>query len=403
MPELSLPDETRVGEPLPIRLSGGPTMDEVSVRLTVTDDAGRELNAQTVYRTTTDGELDTTKANVVRGADIGDRLPLSQVRPEEEYQFPYAIFDESDQVSIAVSAKVDDELYRGDTTRTLVDSGVTTESVDIGEGVDAELFLPPGDGPHPGAVFLHGASGVESRRRIELLATAGVAMLVPDYLGSVPERELVEVPLSTIEEAVDLLANRDDSRTPVSLVGSSRGSEAAALVGASHDAVDTVVGYAPSAYAFPGLVDDDEGEPRSAWTRDGEPVAFVPVPDDLPDADDADSSSFTRFQHALVEATSDDLDAAALPWGEVDTVTVISGGHDTVWPATAFCERIAMWRKRADRETTHVDHPDAGHGVLEPYRDYRERVAGLGGSALGDAEAGIDAWPAVLDALRVDR
>ncbi|WP_435363312.1 alpha/beta hydrolase family protein [Haloarchaeobius sp. DYHT-AS-18] len=384
MPELSLPDETRVGEPLPIQLSGGPTMDEVSVRLTVTDDAGRELNAQTIYRTTTDGDLDTTKANVVRGPDIGDAMPLSQLRPEEEYQFPYAIFDESEQVSIAVSAKVDDELLRGDTTRTLVDSSVTVEPLEDG---DAELFLPPGDGPHPGAVFLSDGDDIDHARQVEALATAGVAVLVPDH----DDDESVDFSLASATEAVDQLAARDDVQTPVSLFGAGRGTEAAALVGASHDAVDTVVGYAPSAYAFPGIAGAAEF------------VSPISLPDEDAESGDADSPAPSRFQRAVGDASFDAMDAAALPWADVETVTVVSGGHDTVWPATAFCERITMWRDQAGRETTHVDHPDGGHGIVEPYHDYRERVAGFGGSALGDAEAAIDAWPVVLDTLRADR
>ncbi|MCT9096004.1 S9 family peptidase [Haloarchaeobius sp. HME9146] len=386
MPELSLPDETRVGEPLPIQLSGGPTMDEVSVRLTVTDDAGRELNAQTIYRTTTDGDLDTTKANVVRGPDIGGRLPLSQVRPEEEYQFPYAIFDESEQVSIAVSAKVDDEMYRGDTTRTLVDSGVTVDSLGA-DDADSDLFRPPGDGPHPGAVFLSGGDDIDQARQVEMLATAGVAVLVPDH----HDDESADLSLASVTQAVDQLAARDDVQTPVSLFGAGRGTEAAALVGASHDAVDTVAGYAPSAYAFPGI--------------DGaaEFVSPISLPDEESESGDDDGPAPSRFQRAIDEADFESMEAAALPWADIETVTVVSGGHDTVWPATAFCERITMWRDQADRDTTHVDHPDGGHGIVEPYHDYRERVAGFGGSALGDAEAAIDAWPVVLDTLRADR
>ncbi|WP_267642692.1 alpha/beta hydrolase family protein [Haloarchaeobius amylolyticus] len=384
MPELSLPEETRVGDPLPVRLSGGPAMAEVSVRLTVTDDAGRELTVQSVYRTTTDGDLDTTKANVVEGPDIGGAMPLSHARPEAAHQFPYAVFDEAKKTPVVVSAKVDGEVSRQDTIRAFVEPTVRTEPVGDAAAFDGEVFVPPGDGPHPGVVFLPPEDATTHRRQVAMLATAGVAVVVPRYRASSAGDD--EVRCSPVEGAVDLLASREDVDAPVSIVGVGRGTEAATLVAADHDAVDTVVGYAPTAYAFSGIVGADSS------------VDPLPVADDAADAEPTAS----RFQRAVDDASFDAMEAAGLPWADVAHVTLVSGGHDTVWPATAFCERIAMWRDRAGRDTVQVDHPDAGHGIREPYHDYREREAGLGGSALGDAEVAIDACPAVLEAVRGD-
>ncbi|WP_435360814.1 hypothetical protein [Haloarchaeobius sp. DFWS5] len=398
MPELSLPTETTVGDPLPVRLTDGPVMEDVSVRFTVTDDADRELEATAVYSTTTDGELDTTKATLRRGGDLGGPMPLAELRPEDEYLFPYAIFDESGQVSIAVSAKVDGELLHGETIRTLVSPDLQTETVaaDDEPVAGGTLFHPPGDDASPAVVFLADPETEMADRLPERLASSGVAVFVPDYDTARVEggdEDNESISLDAIEGAFDSLTERDDVSTPLSLVGVGRGTEAAALLGASRSAVDTVVAYAPTAYAFPVA----GTEPATArWHRDGESVSCLPLPSE--ESVDDEESSF--FERTLSEASLDEMDAAALPWADVPDVTVVSGGHDTVWPATAFCERIGLWRRQADRETIHLDHPDAGHGVGAPYRDYRERVPGFGGSALGDTELATDAWPAIVDAVR---
>ncbi|WP_435335077.1 hypothetical protein [Haloarchaeobius sp. TZWWS8] len=433
MPTLSVPDETTVGDPLPVRLEDGPAMGPVSVRLTTTDDRGHKLQATARYSTTTDGDLDTTKANLVSGADLGGRMPLSWLRPEDEAAFPYCIFEETDAVTVHVSVVVDDEELTARTTRTLVDPAVETvrldgaTSADDGSGPVGDLFLPPGDGPHPAAVVCHDPLADRPSRFLEMLASAGVAVVSPMYRDGLDAAGGADtdapsgagtdaaggadadgaahqppVPLSRVETTVDQLAARDDISTPLSLVGIGHGSEAAALVAAGADLVQTVAGYAATAYGLPALTGPSAG--TAVWSHDGEPIPTLPVSvaEDLSPAVTDDPYPVELVQEALADATAAELEDVSLPWvgDTAGTAVLVSGGHDNTWPATAFAERIELWRRGDDLETVHVDHPDAGHGVLAPYRDERARQAVLGGSALGDAEAAIDGWPALLDALR---
>lgn len=67
------------------------------------------------------------------------------------------------------------------------------------------LFEPPGDGPHPGVLVLHGSDGTPAITEAKLLASHGYAAFVLQCFGSsgsqVPD-VLERVPLSIVEEGV---------------------------------------------------------------------------------------------------------------------------------------------------------------------------------------------------------
>ena len=183
------------------------------------------------------------------------------------------------------------------------------------------------------------------------------------------------------------------------VVGWSRGSEAATLLAATDDRVRVLVCYAPSAYSFPGLV--PSGETVPAWTRDGEPVAFVPPYDGI--EDDEDEPSVVRFRRTVERAASDELDQARLPIEDVTgPVVLVSGGNDRMWPSVSFAETLVDVLEASGHgwPFVHLSYADAGHAIAAPYESTDEGTLGeLGGTDAGTAYAAADAWRRVLEHL----
>jgi pimeloyl-ACP methyl ester carboxylesterase len=233
-----------------------------------------------------------------------------------------------------------------------------------------------------GVLLLHGSSGTPDVQRARLLEAEGYDVLAPRWPVT------FEVPLESFP--LDELAARNDR---LITMGSSWGAEAALLLGALDDRVDSVIAFAPSAYVWGRNLED--GSCRSAWTWRGRPLPFVPYdPDWEPDDD---PPSFTGlYRDSARKATNEMRIPVEHIRGEV---LLVAGGDDRVWPATEFAEQIA--RRRGDRPTRIVTVADAGHRAVLPGEE--PKVAGQrmarGGTDAADRALGALAWPEVLRLL----
>jgi dienelactone hydrolase len=288
----------------------------------------------------------------------------------------------------------------------------------------AEVFEPPGDGPHPGVVLLGGSGGgFPSRRAASLLASRGFAVLALAYfgVGDLPRR-LVEVPFEYVDRAVDWFAAEPVvAGPPLGVVGWSRGGELALLTGARCDRVRTVVAYVPSPVVFQGnAVTNDPG---SAWALDGEPHPYVPLSPPPAFRARAAARWLRRtplafrplFERGLRETPEPVLDAATIPVEEIGgPVQLVTGGDDRVWPAADLATR-AMARLDAceyPHRYGHLRVPGAGHDIKVPHHPTTERAVrgmplpgfplllAMGGTAAGYARADRRAWEYTLDTLR---
>jgi hypothetical protein len=144
---------------------------------------------------------------------------------------------------------------------------------------------------------------------------------------------------------------------------------------------------------------DPDGRPiqASKWTRDGQPLPFVPY---------VDATTWTgpRFEtaRAIHEASFDlyaaDVPGAIIPVEQIDgDVLVSAGGDDTVWQAMTFADQIEQRRDAAGKRTLVVKDAEAGHRVILPGENPPPPRADLprGGSVEADSRHG----QAVLDAL----
>ncbi|MEV4260879.1 alpha/beta fold hydrolase [Kribbella sp. NPDC049584] len=232
-----------------------------------------------------------------------------------------------------------------------------------------------------GLLLLHGSSGTPDVQRARLLEGEGYDVLAPRWTVT------HEVPLESFP--LDELAARNDRLV---VMGSSWGAEAALLLGALDERVDSVVAFAPSAYVWGRVLED--GTQRSAWTWRGEPLPFVPFDQDWKAEDDPPSYT-GLYRRSLLSAAEE----ARIPVERIRDVLLIAGGDDKVWPAVEFAEEIV--RRRGERPTRLLVSPEAGHRPVLPGEEPKsagQRMA-RGGTEAADRELGARAWDEIRNLL----
>jgi pimeloyl-ACP methyl ester carboxylesterase len=232
-----------------------------------------------------------------------------------------------------------------------------------------------------GVLLLHGSSGTPDLQRARLLEAEGYDVLAPRWTVT------HEVPLESFP--LDELAARNDRLV---VMGSSWGAEAALLLGALDERVDTVVAFAPSAYVWGRVLED--GTQRSAWTWQGEPLPFVPFDQEWKSEDDPPSYT-GLYRRSLLSAAEE----ARIPVERIGDVLLIAGGDDKVWPAVEFAEEIV--RRRGERPTRLLVGPEAGHRPVLPGEEPKsagQRMA-RGGTEAADRELGARAWDEIRNLL----
>lgn len=411
-----------VDERFTVRLTGFPPNRRVTVRARMPLD-GHVWESHAVVRTDGDGRADLDEQAPLDGTyEQADAMGLIWGARRVGDRPAYQDRTQTDGNVSLVASLNETVLATASVERRFAVEGVTSEAVAAPDLV-ADLYEPPGDGPHPGALLLGGSSGgYPSRRAASLLASRGFAVLALAYFGVEGRpRNLVRVPLEYLDRAVDWLATDDRVRAPpLGVVGWSRGGELALLTAARCDRVRTVVGYVPSTVVFQGnaLTSD----PGSAWTEHGEDQPYVPL--DRPPGFRTRTalrwlggrplSVRPLFERGLDAASDERLAAATIPVEETDgPVLLVTGDDDRVWPADRLATR-AMARLDAreyPHSYTHLQVPGAGHDIKVPYHPTTERAIrpfplpgrslqlDMGGTPAGYARADERAWQAMLDTL----
>lgn len=249
------------------------------------------------------------------------------------------------------------------------------------------MFLV-GDGP-TGVLVLSGSSGRVEEDRCRVLAAAGATAASYRWFGEAVDL----VPLESFDEPLALLHERCDRLV---VLGTSRGAEAALLLGAIHPEIDAVVAISPSDLVWASLSSDRPQ--RSSWTRGGEPLPFVPYDDSWePDPGSAGPPELLEMYEGCLELYADRVPAARVPVERIaGEVLVVAGGDDRLWPSLDFAESVVRRREAAGLATTLVSHPEAGHRVLLPGETPAPPPwLAHGGTPEADAELGARVWPHV--------
>lgn len=261
----------------------------------------------------------------------------------------------------------------------------------IADGPVRGFHLRPDVIRHRGVVLVWGGSdGGPDFPHAELLAREGHEVLSLFYFGQ-PEQpeQLNRVPVETASRAIDWAERYAEQADPVTVVGTSKGAELAALLPAYEPRVRNVVLFAPVDHVTQGL---DQSDPASSWTRGGDEVPYVAFRDgrDLGAvAALAGASVFgypvhlrPAYEAMLAAPTAGDkrIDLKRVP-GEV---LIFAGGDDQLWPADEAARRFAGDRPDAE---VHV-YPGAGH-VFDVPGDHAEGMR-MGGTAEANAAARAD-------------
>jgi pimeloyl-ACP methyl ester carboxylesterase len=245
-------------------------------------------------------------------------------------------------------------------------------------GFYGRYYAPPARHPRGVPVLVFGGSegGLSFQLLASVLALRGHPTLALAYFNApgLPPT-LSRIPLEYFARAIRWLRDRPEAGgRRVVLIGVSRGSEAAQLLGVHYPGlVGAVVAAVPSNSAICDLPSCS----GPAWTFHGRAVPYTA------------QFNFTQ---------PDDNPAAVIPVERIRApLLVVCGGRDTVWRSCAYMHAIVARRRRFGRSSRDLvfSYPDAGHfvGSLLPYVVVAPRWLNF---KPADERAREQLWPHVL-------
>lgn len=395
------PESAIIDTPLRVIVQGLQPRQDFLVRAIVRLDPQKALTSQARFRADADGRSEIENGTYQLGSmrllwsmeegALPSRLKDDQARafqPPEPFDVLFEVEVDSQVVSkVRVS-------------RLFVQPTITSLGL-RNAGVVGHLFLPASKEKLPAVIVVGGSEGgYESAAfRAMLIASHGYAALAVAYFRAegLPS-ELVAIPVETIRRACDYLSHRaeiDGGR--IGIVGSSRGAELALLAASAFSTIKAVVAYSPSNSSWAALA---RGPQRAAWTRNGEPVPFVPnPPTGLVSGFKQMTSAPPPNLQGLILSYSHAVERASIPVEKINgAILLLAGKDDKVWPSSAMADVIiARLKEHGFRHPAEqISFDDAGHLINFPFLPTPSRVQ-LGGTPEGLARADAESWKRVLE------
>lgn len=366
---------------------------EVTVRSQSIDATGTLFSAQAKFRSNAAGEVDLASARASGRGFYAGVDPMGLIASMQPASAGTALYRwngaQPQRFDVTVSEGTS-RVASGGFTRRGAAPGVTVrvEST-AATGFYGQFWAPPPGTPRHAGVLEFGGSegGLHGQLIGAALASAGYPTLDIAYFGEpgLPAT-LKDVPLEYFARALRWLDRQPDVlKGQMYVLGGSRGSEAALLLGAHYPTlVHGVIASSPS--------DVSHGSyPRlgsAAWTMHGKPVPY------------------TTFLSPNAPANDP---AAAIPVADIrGPVFLDCGTDDQIWSSCASALRIERHLTAARFAYPHVvyRYQGAGHLVdtLVPYRpgeilpDLAEPI-GSGDTLLANANAHARLWPQLLSFL----
>lgn len=402
---VGVPEAVRIDEAFEPRITGLAPVQTVTLTTELSTDGGPWRSSAT-FIANGNGEVFLESKVPVDGDydDVDSMGPVWSMTFEGEGD-PYGYwYDPLGEYDLTYTAEAGGRSVSDAVTVQVGDPAVTEREVQSDDLV-GWWYEPPGDGPHPAVLTLHGSGANTLRARSAVLASHGYSTLALQYFGAdgLPST-LSEVPLEYVRRAADWLLERDATAgESLGVYGVSRGGELALLYATLDERVSAVVSDSGSPYVWPSL----DGT-AAAWTRDGEPVPYVENVGfrDVPLNEIGAPIYRDAFAKSIAEAEPDRRDAATIPVEAADApILFLSGTEDQLWPSTMLGTALVARLDAAgyDHSYDHLAYRDVGHSIGFPYWPTTPRPGtssyALGGEAPAQAAASADAWPRVLDLL----
>ena len=419
------PHRALADEPIRVTLDGLRAAQRVTLRAQVVDGAGVAWASEVLFRANAEGRVDTAEhapiAGSYSGVDPGGLLWSMRAVGAEPGSDPRFSTEGLARAIVAVSALADGrELAHAETERVYpwAPGALARETLD--GRLHGTLWHPRGGHDLPAILIIGGSGATPQTKRAALLAARGYAVLDLQYFGQegLP-RWLVEIPLEYFAGGLDWLrAHGAIDPARIGVFGSSKGAEAALLLGTLDPEIRALSAYLPSFVVWQGLSLNvfDQG---SSWALEGEPLAYVPLrlsagalwrtAKVLVGRPVAVRSSYAEGLQNLAAVR-----AATIPVERTrGAILLVSGTDDQVWPSTEMSEMVVA---RLDEQHfpypyRHLAFEGAGHGLGIPgFPRSRSPVSSWsgdagrllhGGSAAADERASAGGWAATIDLFRV--
>lgn len=355
----------------------------VVIRLHFQDDLGQSWSSYAKFVADDTGVVDLHSAQPVEG-DYKEPGPMAifwAVHPQaqagvERRPFLLSTTHSLKQIMVQLTAEINGlPVATASLTRRFY--AETVERTDINQPELVATLFRPSTGDSRGVAITLGGSGGGfgwSRQVAALLASYGQTAMAVAYFDWIGQnglpRELVEIPLETVEKAIAYL--RADATIGVdmlTLLGYSKGAELALLAATRYADIRRVVAFMPSNVVWEG-VSAQPTNPHSSWSYAGDPLPFIP--------NSMEGNYYTNMVNVIEQIEQSKVLVtpfadALIPVEKVGgPILLISATADPIWPSATMADLIIkrLQRRQHPFEAEHLCLQNVGHALGIPYLPY---------------------------------
>lgn len=411
------PNPALMDDRLRIIVTGAPPNRSLTLRAVTKDQRGCAWHSSAVFLAAPDGSIDLSAQAPSSGTYGGvDAMGLFwSMAPDRSASPPPAFFAISDWFAPVVTeldaVSGDRALAGARVVRRFAAPGVRAERWNDG-GISGILYRPADDRAHPGVLLLGGSEGGFPTPEGAMLASRGFITLALAYFGAegLP-RSMQKLPVEYFGRAIHALQSAPGIRgARITILGASRGGEAALLAGSFYTEVNGVIGVSASHVRWEGATARELPGGR-AWTYQDKPLPYVAFHIGPGFAARYVWAALGRnpislkpmFLDSLSRARSDDAQIAVEKIR--GPILLASGSDDRKWPS-ARMSGLAMERLRRRQHPypdQQVVYEGAGHWLPSAYlpaSGLRGKMADeIGGSPAATARVQAQWWPRLLGFL----
>jgi dienelactone hydrolase len=418
------PQRPHLDTVLGIQVFDLPPRTAVTVRATQHDPHGRVWSSSATFTSQADGSVDLHRDAPIEGSYSGaDPMGLiwsMEALDESVSGIPAGFLAPT---TLTVAAEVHGEqVCCAQVHRLRVPDGLARTEVRE-HGLVGTLYRPDDDRVLPGVLLLGGSEGGMHEDDAALLAAHGYAVLALAYYGmpGLPST-LQGIPLEYFAQALRFLrthAHVDGERLTV--MGASKGGEAALLIGATFPQPCAVISVVGSGLITQGISQDVltgsfldiMTTPVANWTYQGRPLPYLPnvVTPELEAAVAAGAPVALRMAIEPDLARNHLLPAVTIPVERINGPVLLISGEQDLGYGAAFHHLAAKRLAANNHPYKHIVYPGAGHLIAAPPYAPTTRSTSPGpgvtfdhgGAPAANAHARADAWQQTIRFLAATR